>query len=170
MDMYGGAAHLMAMDETTWRRHANPWSVWTRFTCLPLIVLAIWSRVWLGWWALLPLAAALAWTWVNPRVFAPPARLDSWASRGVMGERLFIARVRTPIPGHHVRPALILTGLSGIGAAIMLWGLVMLDAWPTLTGLVIAILGKVWFADRMVWLFDEMRRDGAPEVAAMLRP
>ncbi|MEM1453414.1 MAG: DUF6653 family protein, partial [Planctomycetota bacterium] len=36
----------MDMDERTWMRHASPWSVWTRFfTCVPLISLAVWSRV-----------------------------------------------------------------------------------------------------------------------------
>ena len=31
-------ARLFAMDEATWARHANPWSVWTRFTALPLLL------------------------------------------------------------------------------------------------------------------------------------
>nr|WP_238997445.1 DUF6653 family protein [Mycolicibacterium sp. CBMA 361] len=36
------------MTDAAWRRHANPWSVWTRFAAIPLMMLAIWSRVW-GW-------------------------------------------------------------------------------------------------------------------------
>ena len=71
----------MAMDDATWARHASPWSVWTRIPILPLLALAIYSRVWLGWWALVPTVLLLVWTVVNPRAFPPPARLDSWASR-----------------------------------------------------------------------------------------
>ena len=28
-------AQLFDLDQTTWERHANPWSVWTRFLSLP---------------------------------------------------------------------------------------------------------------------------------------
>ncbi len=53
---------LFGLEGEAWMRHANPASVWTRFAALPLLALALWSRVWIGWWALLPVAAALAWT------------------------------------------------------------------------------------------------------------
>jgi len=45
------------MDEETWLRHANPWSVWTRLTALPLLVAAFWSREWVGWWAIIPVTS-----------------------------------------------------------------------------------------------------------------
>lgn len=41
-------AHFFQMDNDTWKRHANPWCFWTRLTVIPLLFLAIWSRVWLG--------------------------------------------------------------------------------------------------------------------------
>jgi len=47
----------LAMDDATWRRHANPWSVWTRATVLPLVIVAVWSRVWLGPWSLAAVAS-----------------------------------------------------------------------------------------------------------------
>jgi hypothetical protein len=66
-------AALFALDDEGWARHANPWSGWTRFaTVLPLLILGFWSRVWLGWWSLLLIGAALLWTWLNPRMFPPP--------------------------------------------------------------------------------------------------
>lgn len=40
---------LMSMDDTSWGRHANPWSVYSRMTLLPLFALAVWSRVWIDW-------------------------------------------------------------------------------------------------------------------------
>lgn len=60
-------AAAFAMDDATWRRHANPWSVWTRFAAFPLLVLAIWSRVWLGWWAFVPVGVMMILLWYNPR-------------------------------------------------------------------------------------------------------
>ncbi|MCA8931790.1 MAG: hypothetical protein KDA49_04945, partial [Rhodospirillaceae bacterium] len=54
--LYGWVAGAFRMDDATWARHASPWSVWTRVPIALLLVLAIWSRVWLGWWALLPVA------------------------------------------------------------------------------------------------------------------
>lgn len=41
-------ASLFRLDDETWRRHANPWSVVLRNTALPLLILAFWCRLWLG--------------------------------------------------------------------------------------------------------------------------
>ena len=158
MDIFKAAERMMRMDDATWARHANPWSVYTRFSCLPLLVVAIWSRDWIGGWAFLVMALTLAWTFVNPRLFSEPATLDSWASKGVLGERHFLARAARPVPTHHVTWAKILTWVSGSGAIVLAYGLWRLDLWATLCGLSITVLGKVWFVDRMVWLYEDMRR------------
>ena len=157
MDIFKLSERLMTMDDDVWMRHANPWSVYSRITCLPLIALAIWSRVWLGWWSLLPLALALFWTWYNPRAFSPSIRRDDWAFKGTCGERLFLDRKRAPVPRHHDVMAKILTTLAAVGVVILLYGLVVLDPWATACGLSIAILAKIWFVDRMVWLYDDWK-------------
>ncbi len=135
-------ARAHRMDDAAWARHANPWSVWTRVPILPLLALAIWSRAWIGWWALLPVALLIAWTWVNPRIFPPPRSLDGWGSCAVLGERLWLARNAVPVPAHHRR----------------------LVPWAALTGLAIALVAKMWFLDRMVWLVADMAGD--PRLAA----
>ena len=33
---------IFRMTDEVWSRHTNPWSVWTRFLTLGLIVLAVW--------------------------------------------------------------------------------------------------------------------------------
>ena len=58
-------AQLFRMDEKTRRRHANPWSVFSRFSMIPLISLAFWSRIWLGWWSLVPIII------ITPLIFFP---------------------------------------------------------------------------------------------------
>ena len=167
-DIFNAAERGMGMSSDVWERHANPWSVWTRFTCLPLLVLAIWSRVWLGWWSLAPIALACLWIWLNPRVFPPPKSTDNWASKGVMGERVFLNRGNVPVPDHHRRWAIALGALSTTGLPPLVWGLWSLDATMTLLGLVLLVLPKVWFVDRMVWLFEDTRTIN-PEYQGWLR-
>ena len=147
-----------AMNDAVWQRHANPLSVWTRLPILPLLALAIWSRVWIGWACLIPVLALLAWTWLNPRAFPPPARTDSWASRAVMGERVWLKHPTPPIPAHHIRAARLLSTLSALGLPPLAWGLAVLDPWAVTTGLALTLTGKLWFLDRMVWIFDDACR------------
>jgi len=150
----------MAMDETAWARHANPLSFYTRIPILPLAALAIHARVVIGWWCLVHLFAHAVSTFLNPRVFPPPERRDSYAARGVLGERLFLARARNPIPRRHSVAAHVLTGVSAAGVPILVYGLVALEPFATLAGLVLVVGAKLWFVDRMVWLHDEMARAG----------
>lgn len=144
------------MSDDDWARHANPWSVWTRTTVLPVLILAVWSRVWLGWWALLPVAVAAAWMWINPRIFPKPGSTNNWASKGVLGERVWLNRDVVPIPAHHRTVPNVLSAISAVGMVFVIWGLIALNPWPVVLGAVVVYLGKLWFLDRMVWLFSEM--------------
>jgi len=149
----------MSMDDDAWARHANPWSVYSRMTTLPLLAFAVWSRVWLGWWALVPCALALIWIWLNPRVFPKPAtRREGWAAHGTSGERLFLAD-SNDVAEHHRRAVTILTLASLIGVAILTWGVVVLDPRRTLWGLTLAMTAKLWTFDRMVWLYRDTAAD-----------
>jgi hypothetical protein len=159
MTLEARIARAHRMDDAAWARHANPWSVWTRVPILPLLALAVWSRAWIGWWALLPVAALLAWTWVNPRVFPPPRSLEGWGSRAVLGERLWLARDRVPVPPRHRRLPLVLNALSAAGGLLLLYGLVRLEPWAALAGLSVALLAKMWFLDRMVRIVADMHDD-----------
>lgn len=146
----------MGMSPEIWARHANPWSGWTRVPILPLFAIAIWSRVWLGWGCLALIAVLLVWVWINPRVFPQPKSTDNWMSRGVMGERVWLNRKTVPIPQHHARWAIWLSVVSATGVPPLVWGLWQLQVWPTLLGLALVVIGKLWFLDRMVWLYADM--------------
>jgi len=155
-----GLARLFGMTEAVWRRHANPWSGWTRAVSgIPLIALAVWSRVWLGWGALGVCALVALWLWLNPRVFPEPKRFDAWMSRGVMGEKVFLNH-RAAIPAHHRRMALILAWLSLPGMVVFGWGLWALDLQAVVLGGALAALPKMWFIDRMVWLVADWEAAG----------
>ncbi|WP_120631395.1 DUF6653 family protein [Ruegeria sp. EL01] len=155
MDIGQFAERHLGMDDKTWIKHSNPWSGWTRMTILPLFSLAIWSRVWLGWDALWPIAAVVLWTWLNPRLFRPPTHNDAWMTKGVLGERVWLAKTATPIPAHHVKMGRLLNWGAGVGLAILIYGLWQLDLGLVLTGLVATMGAKLWFLDRMVWLFAD---------------
>ena len=95
MDIVLGAERVMGKDDAVWLRHANPWSVWTRImTPLPLLIAAAFSRIWLGWGALVPIAVVMVWICLNPRLFAAPRDFRSCAAQGVLGERVFLRKRR----------------------------------------------------------------------------
>lgn len=155
-------AGAMGMSEEVWQRHANPWSVWTRFATGPTVVLAIWSRAWIGPWAWAITALLVVWVWANPRVFPRPVSTDNWASRAVLGERVWINRKAVPVPARHRLAPRLLSAVSMLGLPPVVWGLWRFDLWPTLLGLVLIYAGKTWFIDRMVWLYQDMH-DATPE-------
>ncbi|MDB5533692.1 MAG: hypothetical protein JWO28_2007 [Hyphomicrobiales bacterium] len=70
-------ARSFGMTDEAWQHHANPWSVYTRLAAIPAGILAIWSRTWLGWWALIPVALVIVWLCLNPAVTEP----RNWGSK-----------------------------------------------------------------------------------------
>jgi hypothetical protein len=160
-------AGFFRLDDTAWIRHANPWSVILRNTVLPVLVIAFWSRFWFGWWALVPIACALLWAWLNPRIFPAPQSLDHWTSQGVLGERVWLNRDMIPVPVYHRTIPNILSAVSGTGILFIAWGVLVFDPWPVLFGAAVVYLGKLWFLDRMVWLWHDMR-DATEEYQAWL--
>ncbi|MEM7619330.1 MAG: DUF6653 family protein [Pseudomonadota bacterium] len=157
MDYGKLAEKLMGMSDDDWKRHANPWSVWTRVPILPLAVLAIWSRAWIGLWALIPISLCVFWAWLNPRAFSIPKTTNTWSGKGTFGERVWLNRKNIPIPEHHAFMAHLLSGVSLIGIGFLVWGRLYFHVWLTLLGVVLTLGGKIWFVDRMVWLYEDMK-------------
>ncbi len=160
-------ARAFRMDDEARRRHTNPWSVYTRFTMIPLIGLAVWSRVWLHWWSAAPIAVVVLWLWLNPRVFPPPKSTNNWASKVVLGEWVWMNRKSVAVPFHQRRIPNLLSIGAGIGMAAFLAGLILLHVWIAVVGGIVTVLFKLWFADRMVWLYEEMK-DATPEYRGWL--
>ncbi|MEP3345506.1 MAG: DUF6653 family protein [Litoreibacter sp.] len=149
------AERLMGMNDTVWARHANPWSVWSRFSILPLFVLAVWSRLWIGWWALALVALVCAWTWLNPRVFPAPKRLGTWASKVVLGEQLYLTR-KGEVDAHHIRATFWLGLMTVPAALVMAWGLWAFWWEWAVFGMMLVMISKTWFCDRMVWIYEDL--------------
>lgn len=143
-------------------KHANPWSVWTRYSVLPAIVLAFWSRVWIGWWCLIPGIVVLLWVFLNPILFSKPISTRNWASKAVLGERVYLNRDKIDIPEIHKTPLYtILNIIAFIGVVIATWAIIYYSIWGAVLGVVLAYLGKSWYLDRMVWLYETMKDQDA---------
>ncbi|MGX9788482.1 DUF6653 family protein [Mycobacterium sp. MMS18-G62] len=156
-------ASAFGMSDEAWQRHANPWSVWTRFAAIPLAIVAIWSRVWLGWWCLLPTAAVIVWLWLNPHVFAPVKTPTSWAAKGIYGEKLWL-KERDRVPPE-VRRMLRMSPacawahmpIAAAGFGLLVYGLTTLQVWPTVFGASLIVLAQLWRIDRLVVFYESTR-------------
>ena len=168
MDVFKAAERLMGMHEADWARHANPLSGWTRILGGPVVFFALWSPRWIGWWSIAVIAAAAFWVWINPRLFPPPETADAWATKGVLGERVFLNRDQVAIPLGYRRAAWATTALSGGFFAIAVYGFVVGDFWTAFAGWHAGVLAKIWFLDRMVWLW-ELMKDSDPVYQAWAR-
>jgi hypothetical protein len=155
------------VNEETWRRHSNPWSVWTRYAALPLLVASIWSRKWLASWALVPISLSVVWLWLNPRIFKHPLSTNNWASKAVLGERVWLNRKKIPIPPRHQLSIPLLAVNSIIGLLLLSWGLIKYSVCSVIFGMVCILGVKSWFNDRMVLLYEEMK-DASPEYRSWL--
>jgi len=153
---------LFGLDDEGWLKHTNPWSVWTRFATLPFIVLAIWSRVWLGWYALVPFGILVVWILINPTFFRVPDTFDNWAAKAVLGERLWTRAKDRPVPAHHKLAVQILNGLQTVSGLVLAYGLWRLDLAFTVAGTGFVYLTKMWFLDRMVWIYHDMNAGSPP--------
>lgn len=136
----------------------NPWSVWTRYIVVPFVFLAFWSRIWIGWWCLVPCLLSILWMFFLPTVFSQPKSTKNWASKSVLGERVYLNRDKIPIPNIHKKPLhIILHCISAIGLLLATWATITYSVWGITFGISLAYLGRSWFLDRMVWLYEDMK-------------
>lgn len=144
---------MAKITDQMWKRHANPWSVWTRFAAIPVFVIAVWSRVWIGSWAFLPVALVMAWLVLNVFIFPPIEKPVSWVSKGIFGEQLWLSQRKT-LAAHYDVAQRWLIVLGVIGMVLIAAGLFVLDAWLCVLGCVVVTLAQLWRIDRFSLLYD----------------
>ena len=159
-------ARVFHLTGDNWMKHTNPWSVATRYSVLPIIVVSFWSRIWIGWLCVIPAALSLTWMFVNPLVFKKPRSTKNWASLSVLGERVWQNRKNIAVPERHLIMPQICNLISSLGMLLAIAAIIWLLPWPAVLGVALAYLGKSWYLDRMVWLFEDMKH--VPEYAAWL--
>lgn len=141
------------LGEEGWRRHANPWSVYTRFAAIPAGILAGWSREWIGWWAIAPLALVVIWLVVNPFAFKPIDKPTHWISKGILGEQLWLAGDAALVP--HRTTLRILLAFGIVGMVSMFAGVIWLNAWAASAGAALVTITQLWRIKRFARAYDQ---------------
>jgi hypothetical protein len=153
-------ADFFNLTDENWMKHSNPISVWTRYSVLPVIVVSFWSRAWIDWWCLIPGLISILWMFFNPVLFNKPKSTKNWASKAVLGERVYLNRDKIAIPDKHLTPLHgILNTISSTGLLLAIWAIVYYSVWGAVLGVALAYIGKSWYLDRMVWLYEDMKND-----------
>lgn len=76
--------NLSKLTDAMWRKHANPWSGWTRLFSVPLAYIPLWNHSWLQ--GLL----VVAWFVLNPFLFPEPKDKEKWTTRAIQNERTWV--------------------------------------------------------------------------------
>lgn len=137
-----GGDPLLGSTEADGARGHDRWDVALDLASAPLLALALWSRAWLGWWAVLPVALAVALPFLNRRPRRPPVRPDAWTFRSAVGPPLLLRRwAAIPAPARAEAAALwslklVLHLAVLVGAwAFALWPVVLCAAAEVVVGL-----------------------------------
>jgi hypothetical protein len=80
--------------------------------------------------------AVIVWTWVNPRLFGLPEHDRAWMTKGVLGERVWLAQSEKSIPSHHAKTGRMLNIAASLGILPLAFGLWHLDLGWTMVGLI----------------------------------
>jgi len=137
---------MAIMKEAAWARHTNPWSVWTRFVGGCLLFVALYNHL---WWVLTGVVIFLI---VNPFLFPEPKSKESWASRSILGERLWTLKWHWDFP-------MAISALGGLFAVLAFMVAYFRLFWPTVILVVLVLVLKAIFLHLMVRLYDDQRRE-----------
>ena len=70
---------------------------------------------------------------------------------------MWLNRDKIDVPEYHKTLPKILNGISSVGMILSIWAIVTLSIWPAILGIALAYIGKSWYLDRMVWLYEDMK-------------
>lgn len=73
---------------------------------------------------------------------------------------MYLNRDNVDIPDIHKTPLYgILNTISSVGMVITIWSIIYYSVWGAVLGVSLAYLGKSWYLDRMVWLYETMKSE-----------
>ena len=145
---------MAVMKEKTWERHANPISGFTRIITYPFVYIPLWFLAEFledpltHWYVAVLGILVIIWFAVNPRLFKKPANFHHYMSRGVLGEKLWTEDRKKDTF------ATTLSVLTAPFFFISLYTSYLQFFWETMFFATVPFLLKLWFIDRMVFLYD----------------
>lgn len=145
-------ANTFGLTDENWRKHANPWSVWSRMGAFAIMIAAVYLREVLSWWTLAVVLAGIAFMFVNTRIFRPIDVPRRWDEKGIYGERLWTEKAPAAEP--HRRAISAIIAIAAVGFPMIVWGLVTIQIWPTVFGWTLMLLSQLWQIDRFVAIYD----------------
>ena len=131
------------VDRFFWSGHANPWSVWTLVLAYPTLVYAIYRRQ-------RPLlVGTLLFVILNPILAPPPANDRAWATRVVLGERVWLEEGVWPSQD------LLFTILAAPIYLFTLGSAARRRPVQTVVGVIASMVVMLVFFDRMATRYDQ---------------
>lgn len=135
-------------------RRASPWA---RLVTTPLLLLAVWARVWIGDWAWVALVLVFLWITLSPTLLPPATRQDRWSARVAAGEALWQRRTGPSMSGRDRVVPLVWHITAGLALAVALIGALMAWLGLTLAGGAIASAARLFYWREMARLFRAYR-------------
>ncbi|MFC3095715.1 DUF6653 family protein [Alteromonas sediminis] len=147
---------LLFMSNETWKKHGNPASVFSRLLVFPLLILTIWWRETLAEFFWVIFIVLLVFLFLSTRLFPAPKNNKSWASKSILGEKLWLDNTNCQVPQKHSYAATLIISGQFISLLLIVLGLVYTVQSMVWTGTSTFLVLKLWFLDRMVWLLSDM--------------
>lgn len=144
----------VVLPEWVWRRHANPWSGWSRAATTPILVFALYRRDWRL------TGAALCWLLVNPVAFSPPETADAWMTRGVLAEREWLRQGNGTVGLSWPN---VLNLVSGVATPYVGWATLRRRPIHAVVATALLMGAKLWWIDEIVELTGVDDLDSMPE-------
>ena len=83
---------MSTFEDRRWAGRSHPWCVYSRLAAALLLIVALTTHRGLGIYALIPIGLCLFFIIVNPFVFPAPKDDSRWATRSVLGQRIWRGR------------------------------------------------------------------------------
>lgn len=134
------------MKDSTWQRHSNPWSGWTRMFGYWALLAAIYLH---NWWFL---GGVVVFLIFNPLLFPAPKSQESWMSKAVLGEQLYTKKglLKKDLPT-------LLNFLNLPCFIASIYFAYQQDMWLMVAAGLLSTTYKLWFLDRMVVYYEHRK-------------
>ncbi len=135
---------MKVFNKSTWKRHANPWSGWTRVCAFFLFPIPFWFQSWTG------LGLLLLFFVINPLIFNEPKSTNNWMSKSIQGEEIWTKNglFQKDFPT-------LLNVLNGLFFFLMIYSSYNRMLGDTILSVVLSSVFKLWYLDRMVVIANE---------------
>ena len=135
---------MKVFNKRIWKKHANPWSGWTRVIAFLLFPVPIWYHSWIG------LGIVLFFFAINPFLFAEPKSTDNWMSKSILGEEMWTKNglFQRDFPT-------VLNILNGLSFFLMVYSAFNQLIFVTIFSTILSSVFKLWFLDRMTLKVDQ---------------